>query len=59
MELKHHAAVPPVGALVRLRFGGRDLGATVVEDRGPLGVGGRHLLRVKYLLEGVEDMAET
>src|SRR2546423_310365 len=28
--------VPPVGSRVTLKFGGRDVVATVIEDRGPL-----------------------
>jgi hypothetical protein len=30
-----------------LRVAGRDVLATVVEDRGPLGVGGRRIVRVR------------
>src|SRR5947199_4623645 len=51
--------VPPVGTLARMRYGATDVVATVLEDRGPLGVGGRHLVRVKFLLEGAEDPVET
>ena len=50
---------PPVGALVKLRLGSSEVVATVVEDRGPIGVGGRHLWRVKFLLEGAAEAAET
>ena len=51
--------MPPVGALVKIPYGASDVVATVVEDRGPLGVGGRHLVRVKFFLEGTEDAVET
>lgn len=51
--------VPSVGTLARMRYGATDVVATVLEDRGPLGVGGRHLVRVKFLLEGAEDPVET
>lgn len=57
--LKTAPPVPPVGALVRMRFGASTVVATVLEDRGPLGMGGRHLVRVKFLLEGTEDAVET
>jgi len=36
-----------VGSRVRLMLGGREVVAVVVEDRGPLGVGGKRLLRVR------------
>jgi hypothetical protein len=56
---KSPPAVPPVGALVKVPFGTSDVVATVLEDRGPLGVGGRHLVRVKFLLEATEDAVVT
>ncbi len=37
----------PVGKEVRIRMGTGDVKATVVEDRGAIGVGGRHLVRVR------------
>jgi len=51
--------VPPVGSLVKMRFGADNVVATVIEDRGPLGVGGRHLVRVRFHLEAVEEPVET
>ena len=42
-----------------MRFGPSDVVATVLEDRGPLGMGGRHLVRVKFFLEGTADPVET
>src|SRR5439155_324339 len=42
--------VPPVGSRVTLKFGGRDVVATVIEDRGPLAGDGRRLLRVRVPL---------
>jgi hypothetical protein len=53
------APAPPLGALVRLPFGGTDVVATVLEDRGPLGIDGRHLVRVRFFLEGTADPVET
>jgi hypothetical protein len=41
-----------VGSKVRLRFGGRQVVGTVVEDRGPIGVGGRRLVRVRLEVDG-------
>jgi hypothetical protein len=47
-----------VGSKVKLSFGGDDVVATVIEDRGPVGVGGRQLLRVRLDLEDVGDPIE-
>jgi hypothetical protein len=57
--LKTNSRIPPVGALVKMRFGTSDVVATVLEDRGPLGIRGRHLVRVKFLLEATEDAVDT
>jgi primosomal protein N' len=38
---------PKIGDRVIVRFGPQDMEATVVEDRGNLGVGGRQLIRVE------------
>jgi hypothetical protein len=51
--------VPPVGARVRIRFGVADVVATVIEHRGPLGVGGAELLRVRFQFEGANEPIET
>lgn len=56
---KTNSPVPPVGALVKMRFGTSDVVATVLEDRGPLGIGGRRMVRVKFLLEATEDAVDT
>lgn len=56
---KSGPAVLPVGTLVKMRFGATDMVATVLEHRGPLGVGGRHIVGVKFLLEGTEDAVQT
>jgi hypothetical protein len=34
-----------------LRFGTRDVVATILEDRGPLGEGGKRLVRVRITLD--------
>jgi len=34
-----------------LRFGTRDVVATIIEDRGPLGEGGKRLVRVRITLD--------
>ena len=44
---------------MKMRFGPSDVVATVLEYRGPLGMGGRHLVRVKFFLEGTANPAET
>ncbi len=40
----------PVGARVRFRMAGRSYVGRVLEDRGPIGTGGRHLYLVRYEL---------
>jgi hypothetical protein len=49
---------PAVGSRVKLSFGGREVVATVVEDRGNIGVGGRRLLRVRVELTGGAEPIE-
>ena len=44
----------PVGATVRFRFGVRNVHGRVVEDRGPIGVGGRRLYAVEFPLTDQE-----
>ena len=56
---KRARSVPPVGTLVKTRFGTTDVLASVVEDRGPLGRGGRRLLRLRFLLEQTGDPVEA
>ena len=48
--------VPPVGSRVTLKFGGRDIVATVIEDRGPLAGDGRRLLRVRVPLTDTDPI---
>lgn len=47
-----------VGSRVKLDFAGREVTGTVIEDRGPLGVGGRRLLRVRLEWSGVAEPIE-
>ena len=47
-----------VGAKVRFSFGGSDVVATVIEDRGPLGVGGAQVLRVRLPVAGTDEVME-
>lgn len=42
-----------------MRFGVADVVATVMEHRGPLGVGGKELLRVRFQFEGANEAIET
>lgn len=48
-----HATEFHVGDRVQFSFGGHPTVGTIIEDRGPLGVGGRQLIRVRV------DVAET
>ncbi len=47
-----------VGAKVRFKFGSSDVVATVIEDRGPLGVGGVQILRVRLQVAGTDEVME-
>ena len=40
----------PIGAKVHFRIAARPLVGRVLQDRGPIGVGGRHLYMVRYEL---------
>jgi hypothetical protein len=42
-----------------MRFGTADVIATVTEHRGPLGVGGRQLIRVSFDFAEADDPIET
>ncbi len=46
-----------VGSLVRVRFGHKVLHARVVENRGPIGVGGRHIVRIEVVNTSIQDNA--
>lgn len=43
-----NATEVPIGAKVRFRLAGRSVVGRVLEDRGPIGKGGRHLYVVRY-----------
>ena len=45
-----------VGTLVKFMFGGQEVQATVVEDRGHVGAGGRHILRVRLEVAASEPI---
>jgi hypothetical protein len=47
-----------VGTKVRFKLGGRDVVGTVIEDRGPLGIGGVQLLRVRLRVAGTDEVME-
>ena len=51
MSRRSQQALPGLGAKVTVQFGGRDVEAEVIEHRGPIGVGGRHLLRVRVQVD--------
>lgn len=42
-----------------MRFGVYEVVALVLEHRGPLGVGGRQLIRVRFQFEGSNEPIET
>ncbi len=43
---------------MRIMFAGREVVAVVVEDRGRVGMAGRHLLRVRIDMSGADDPIE-
>jgi hypothetical protein len=47
-----------IGDQVSFAFGGHTVVATVVEDRGFIGAGGRQLLRVRLPIEGTSEVTE-
>lgn len=51
-------STPLVGSRVKLRFGVNDVTATVIEDRGNIGVGGRRLLRVRLEIPSTNEPIE-
>jgi hypothetical protein len=58
MPTSQHTNEPPrVGEAVRIKFGHHTLRGTVVEDRGPIGAGGRRLFRVQ--METAPDEIEV
>jgi hypothetical protein len=60
MTVRSHAQKqhPSVGSRVKVVFGGSEVGATVVEDRGPVGIGGRVLLRVRLDIPDTSEPIE-
>lgn len=40
-------------------FGGYDVEVEVIEERGPIGVGGRHLVRIRRPLDYAEPVETT
>jgi hypothetical protein len=43
-----------VGTIVTIVFGGREVKATIVEDRGNVGWNGRHIVRIAIDLDATE-----
>jgi hypothetical protein len=58
---KPSSVLPPVhvGDGVRFKWGFDDTEGVVIEDRGPLGIGGRRLYRIAVSFEIGEDMTVT
>jgi hypothetical protein len=55
---KSTRVTPKVGSTVRFRFGITPVTAKVIEDRGPLGRDGEHILRVRFQFKDA-DPTET
>jgi len=49
------ARLPRVGDRVSVHFGMSDAEGVVVEDRGPIGINGRRLLRVELTIDQVTE----
>lgn len=45
-----------VGDRVRFRFGASQVIGVIIEDRGPIGVGGRRLLTVQARIDPMNDI---
>jgi hypothetical protein len=45
-----------VGTLVKFMFGGHEVHATVIEDRGPVGAKGRRILRIRLELAATDPI---
>lgn len=45
-----------VGTVVKFMFGVSEVEATVIEDRGPVGVRGRRILRVRLEIEASDPL---
>lgn len=58
-QSKRKKRSPEVGDRVTLKFGTRKVYAVVIEDRGPLGVGGQKILRVRLLSVDPESEFEV
>ena len=48
-----------VGSRVTFTYGLSTVRGVVIEDRGNLGVGGRHLFRIRFELDGAAEPFET
>ena len=59
MKKSRTLAEPQVGSLVVMPLGGTKCPATIIEDRGPLGVGGQRIVRVRFMHESTEEPFET
>ncbi len=46
-RVRNERSLSRIGARVKIRIGAKDFTATVIEDRGNIGVGGQHLVRVR------------
>ena len=47
-----------VGTKLRFKLGGRDVVATIIEDRGSLGIGGAQILRVRMQVSGTDEVID-
>jgi hypothetical protein len=56
MTTTHSEEIFQVGDQVRVNFGSRKLAGVVVEDRGGIGVRGRHLFAVNVFMDPFEPM---
>lgn len=52
-------SLPPIDSLVYFKFGAGNVLARVIEHRGPLGVGGEELVRVRFIFAGADLSTET
>jgi hypothetical protein len=56
MKRASHQHDLDVGATVKFMFGGHEVRATVIEDRGPVGAKGRRILRIRLELAATDPI---
>jgi hypothetical protein len=51
--------IPPIGSEVIISLGPTKIKTRVIEHRGPIGVGGRYIIRVRWFWDSVDEPQES